>query len=334
MDELTSGPVVITGGSVLDVESGRVLEADVAVADGRIDRVGRGLTAARTIDATGLTLVPAVIDTHVHLLTTRVDVWRLATTPLSYRVCEAVDNLAVTLAGGVTTVRDAGGIDAGIAMAANGGLILGPRVQASIGMVCQTGGHADGWTLSGVDIPTLIPRFPGVPQTVVDGPDEVRRAVRRLVRAGAEVIKIATSGRVLSPRDNLADRRLDDQELAALRRAAAGRRGESDGARPLDRRGSRPPFEPESPRSSTASGSTMRRSRRWFPQRPSWCRPWACRSRCSTTPRPQDSVPRLSTRCARWSPVTGNRSSARSTAGAPPPWAPPSCSASTARSAA
>ena len=70
----------------------------------------------------------------------------------------------------------------------------------------------------------LFPSYPGVPSSIVDGPDEVRRKVRELVRAGAEVIKIATSGGVLSPRDKPQQPGFDVEEIEAIspRRAAAG----------------------------------------------------------------------------------------------------------------
>ena len=103
-----------------------------------------------------------------------------------------------TLDGGVTTVRDAGGADLGIKQAVADGLIPGPRMQISIEMLSQTGGHGDGWMPSGNTL-TFILGHPGIPKTIVDGPDEMRRAVRELIRMGADVIKVATSGGVLSP---------------------------------------------------------------------------------------------------------------------------------------
>jgi len=206
---------------VLDVASGRSTRTDVAVLDGAIVELGTGLDGDRVHDVSGLTLAPGIIDCHVHMLLSHMDLWQLASAPISLRICEAVRNLSITLDAGVTTVRDAAGIDAGVAQAVRSGLVRGPAVQISIGMLCQTGGHADGWTLSGRDLPTLFPPLPGMPVTVVDGPEEMRRAVRSLVRAGADVIKIATSGGVLSPRDNPKDRHFADDELEALRAAAA-----------------------------------------------------------------------------------------------------------------
>ena len=81
------------------------------------------------------------------------------------------------------------------------GLLLGPRMQISLIMLTQTGGHGDDWYPSGADVPFMI-SHPGRPSGLIDGPDEARRKVRELVRMGADVIKVATSGGVLSPRDD------------------------------------------------------------------------------------------------------------------------------------
>jgi imidazolonepropionase-like amidohydrolase len=103
------------------------------------------------------------------------------------------------------------------------GIIRGPRVQISITMLSQTGGHGDGWLPSGAQA-EIFPVYPGAPGSIVDGPDEVRRKVRELVRAGAEVIKIATSGGVLSPRDQPQQPGFDVEEIEAIcaEAAAAG----------------------------------------------------------------------------------------------------------------
>src|ERR671915_460633 len=80
-------------------------------------------------------------------------------------------------------------------------VVAGPRMQIAISMLSQTGGHGDGWHVCGAEVPLMGPH-PGRPDTVVDGPDEMRRTVRELLRAGADVLKVATSGGVLSARDD------------------------------------------------------------------------------------------------------------------------------------
>jgi imidazolonepropionase-like amidohydrolase len=78
------------------------------------------------------------------------------------------------------------------------GLVAGPRMQISIDMISQTGGHGDEYFPCGNTVPLLGPSYPGKPAAVVDGADEMRRTVRELIRAGADVLKVATSGGVLS----------------------------------------------------------------------------------------------------------------------------------------
>lgn len=96
------------------------------------------------------------------------------------------------------------------------GLIVGPRMQISLAMISQTGGHGDAWMASGQEVHTLLLSHPGVPDARVDGPDEMRRIVRTLVRMGADVIKVATSGGVLSPRDKPTHAHFGPTELDVL----------------------------------------------------------------------------------------------------------------------
>jgi imidazolonepropionase-like amidohydrolase len=214
---------VFAGGRVFDGTGAAVTEADVAVVDGRIVEVGVGLDGDEQVDVGGSTLFPGLFDTHVHVMFGHVDFWRLMQEPFSYRFYDAIRNLDATLRLGITTVRDAGGADLGVKQALEEGIIAGPRVQISITMLSQTGGHGDGWLPSGARAEPF-PSYPGVPGSIVDGPDEARRKVRELVRAGAEVIKIATSGGVLSPRDKPQQPGFDVEEIEAIctEAAAAG----------------------------------------------------------------------------------------------------------------
>jgi imidazolonepropionase-like amidohydrolase len=86
-------------------------------------------------------------------------------------------------------------------------------MQISVNMVSQTGGHGDAWEVCGSIVHTT-PAHPGRPDAVVDGPDEMRKKVRELIRAGADVIKIATSGGVLSSRDDPRHGHFRDAEIA------------------------------------------------------------------------------------------------------------------------
>lgn len=192
---------VFAGGRVFDGTGAAVAEADVAVSGGRIVEVGRGLDGDEQVDVGGSTVLPGLFDTHVHVMFGHVDLWRHLQTPFSYRFYEAIRNLEATLRVGITTVRDAGGADLGVKQAVEEGIVRGPRLQISLTMLSQTGGHGDGWLPSGAS-GELFAAYPGMPTQIVDGVDEARRKVRELVRNGADVIKIATSGGVLSPRDS------------------------------------------------------------------------------------------------------------------------------------
>ncbi|SDP37144.1 Imidazolonepropionase [Klenkia soli] len=207
--------VLFSGGSVLDGTGSPAAPADVVVADGRVVDVGPGLDGDEVVDCTGTTLLPGLFDCHVHVLMSGVDTLRQLQTPYSQVYFEAVRNLRRTLALGITSVRDAAGADLGVAEAVRSGLVRGPRMQISLAMISQTGGHADDWHVCGAETP-LLPPTPGRPSGVCDGPDEVRRVVRTLVRAGADVLKVATSGGVLSPRDDPRHAHFRPAELAVL----------------------------------------------------------------------------------------------------------------------
>ncbi len=206
---------VFTGGQVLDGTGAPAAPGDVAVQDGRIVEVGTGLDGDEVVDCAGATVLPGLFDCHVHVLMSGVDTLRQLQTPYSQVYFEAVRNLRRTLALGITSVRDAAGADLGVAEAVRSGLVRGPRMQISLTMISQTGGHADDWHVCGAETP-LLPPTPGRPSGICDGPDEVRRTVRTLVRAGADVLKVATSGGVLSPRDDPRHAHFRPEELAVL----------------------------------------------------------------------------------------------------------------------
>jgi imidazolonepropionase-like amidohydrolase len=217
--------VVLQGGSVFDGSGTAPAVADVVMEDGRIVEIGPGLDGDDVVDCSGQAVLPGFIDSHVHfMINGQLDPWYAVSRPFSLAFYEAAENMRATLDIGITTVREAGGADLGIKTAQQRGMIAGPRMQISIGMLSQTGGHGDDWEACGAHVPFLMPH-PGRPDTIVDGPDEMRRKVRELVRAGADVIKVATSGGVLSPRTDPRHGHLRDAELAVLveEATAAGR---------------------------------------------------------------------------------------------------------------
>jgi imidazolonepropionase-like amidohydrolase len=206
---------IFTGGLVFDGTGSPPAPADVAVEDGRFVAVGPGLDGDDAVDVAGRTLLPGLFDCHSHVMFSHVDTWRHVNTPFSYPFYAAIANLGATLEAGITTVRDAGGADLGLQQAVADGLVRGPRLRISITMLSQTGGHGDDWFPSGYEAGFGVPH-PGRPAGIVDGPEEVRRKVRELVRAGANQIKVATSGGVLSPRDDPRHGHFRDDELVAL----------------------------------------------------------------------------------------------------------------------
>ncbi|MBI3746481.1 MAG: amidohydrolase family protein [Chloroflexi bacterium] len=206
---------VFRGGSVFDGSGADPSPADVTVEDGRIVDVGTGLDGDEAIDATGQTILPGLFDCHVHVVMDSVDVWRITNRPYSLRYYVAAQSLRATLAAGIASIRDAGGADLGIKEAVATGMIPGPRMQISLAMLSQTGGHGDDWYPSGAIVP-LLAATPGVPNAIVDGPEEMRRKVRELRRMGADVVKVATSGGVLSARSNPAHAHFRPAELEML----------------------------------------------------------------------------------------------------------------------
>lgn len=206
---------LLRGGRVFDGTGSPIADADVVMSDGRIVDVGIGLDGDEQVDVSGLTVLPGFFDCHVHVMISGIDLLRRLQRPFSYQFFEAARNLAATLDCGITTVRDAGGADLGVQRAVEDGLIEGPRMQISITALSQTGGHGDGWLPSGLTTFLLSPH-PGRPAGIVDGPEEMRKRVREIIRAGANVIKVHTSGGVLSPRDSPKHAQFRPDELAAL----------------------------------------------------------------------------------------------------------------------
>jgi imidazolonepropionase-like amidohydrolase len=215
---------LFTNARLFDGTGSPPADGQVVVEDGLIRQVGLGLDGDEVVDLGGRGLLPGLFDCHVHVGFSDVDLWSYVQKPFSLEFYETARNLKATLDGGITTVRDAGGADLGTKTALEQGLISGPRIQISLIMLSQTGGHGDGWLPSGQTVALMAPH-PGRPSAIVDGPEEMRRKVRELIRGGADVIKVATTGGVLSPRDDPRHAHFAPDELEVLVReaAAAGR---------------------------------------------------------------------------------------------------------------
>ncbi|WP_029135785.1 metal-dependent hydrolase family protein [Nakamurella lactea] len=207
--------ILFHGGTLFDGTVSEPSTGDLVVENGRIVDVGTGLDGDESVDCSGKWLSPGFFDSHVHVTMDGFDVLRQLTSPFSLSFYLAAQNLKKTLDIGITSIRDAGGADLGIKEAVDRGMIPGPRMQIAISMLSQTGGHGDDWEACGVNVPLFVPH-PGRPNTVVDGPDEVRKKVRELIRNGADVIKVATSGGVLSARDDPRHAHFRDAEIAVM----------------------------------------------------------------------------------------------------------------------
>jgi imidazolonepropionase-like amidohydrolase len=213
---------VFTGGRVFDGTGAAIADADVVVEGERILEVGPGLDGDEGVDVSGRTLLPGMFDCHIHLVLRHEDLdeLRVMHEPFSYRFFQIAKNLRTTLALGITTVRDAAGADLGLKRAVEDGVLVGPRMQISVNMLSMTGGHADAWLPSGA-ISSWGVSYPGRPDGVCDGVDGVRSKVREMVRSGADVIKIASSGGYLSPLDDPGRPHFSQEEVEAIVSTAA-----------------------------------------------------------------------------------------------------------------
>lgn len=194
---------LITNGRIIDGTGAEPFAGDVLIEDGVIAGVGQVEVPSdvTVLDAEGGTVLPGFIDTHVHMMFEIAPLQERVSTPFSLNFYKATHHMRKTLDAGVTSVRDAGGTDFGVKQAIEQGYIAGPRMQISITVLGITGGHTDGWNPSGT-VTSLFPPYPGYPSGICDGVEEVRKKVREVLRAGAEIIKVCSTGGVLSPTDH------------------------------------------------------------------------------------------------------------------------------------
>ncbi|HYM49292.1 MAG TPA: amidohydrolase family protein [Candidatus Limnocylindrales bacterium] len=191
----------------------------VTVEGHRIQRIARDDSGplprdAQVIDCQGRTLMPGLLDAHVHLAIVELDELAAAALPPAVLAARITREIAATLDAGFTTVRDAGGLDFGFKEAIRLGLIRGPRIFVSGPFISQTGGHGDarprGWR-------GPMPSIPGIsPESILaDGAEQVRWAAREALRRGADQIKLHASGGAASETDELTHTQFSIEELAA-----------------------------------------------------------------------------------------------------------------------
>jgi imidazolonepropionase-like amidohydrolase len=191
-------------GATIVLEGNTITQVDVS---GAVPR------DAEVIDAGHLTVMPGMIDCHVHLASSTWGVQERLLMPFSLTIAHALNHAQVTLEAGFTSVRDAGGTPRGVKMALDQGLFPGPRVRIAVAALSQTGGHGDSIMPNGANV---RPTNSEMPHTVVDGIEGVRRAAREVLRAGADQIKVHTSGGVMSPNDEPGATGFTPDEIAAI----------------------------------------------------------------------------------------------------------------------
>lgn len=207
--------MLLRGGAVLDVDAGALLRADVLVDGDRIAAVGPGLAPgeARVVELSGRTVMPGLIDCHVHVCADGMVSY--PTLFPSLVAARAARLLEQTLARGFTTIRDMGGADAGLRRAVEEGLFAGPRMFVSGRPLSQTGGHGDMRNPADA-CPACALRAEANMMVVADGVDAVRRAAREEIRRGVDQIKVMASGGISSPADPVDYDQYALDEIAAV----------------------------------------------------------------------------------------------------------------------
>ncbi len=213
-------PVVLTNFDLLDVVAGELRKGHALVFDkGQITAVAEGKPrppeGAQVIDLKGRVLMPGLIDCHVHILQS---IFPTSADFLpSFLTAAATIRLGQMLNRGFTTVRDAGGADAGHRRAVEAGVIRGPRLFVSGRALSQTGGHGDARTNADMlDACGCQALLKGGIGRIVDGLPAVLHAVRDEIRLGADQIKMMAGGGVGSPHGFLEYDQFQEDEVTAI----------------------------------------------------------------------------------------------------------------------
>jgi imidazolonepropionase-like amidohydrolase len=217
---------IFTNTTIVPCTGAEPIEGSVVVEDGVIREVtagGAGAVTGDVVDCRGRTLMPGLIDAHVHVASLDVEIPRqrreYPTSLLAFAIGRVIRE---TLDQGYTTVRDAGGADWGMKEAVARGLLAGPRMFVSGRPLSQTGGHGDGRARAEDDEGCGCGAHIGMVHHIADGPDAVLRAAREELRRGADAIKVMAGGGVASPTDSLESIQYTPEELRAAVTAAEG----------------------------------------------------------------------------------------------------------------
>jgi len=198
-DELLGGQEVLVEGEVIRELSDRPIQP----------------ANATVIDGGGRTLMPGLIDCHVHVFLSELNIRNLEHVPLTLMTARAAELMRGMIDRGFTTVRDTGGADWGIKAAVEGRLLPGPRLFISGRAIGPTGGHSDSRRRTDGGAPCGCCNAMVFTMALADGPDDVRRSAREQMRQGADQVKIMMSGGVASPYDPLDSLQYSPGEVAA-----------------------------------------------------------------------------------------------------------------------
>ena len=198
-DEARGGYEVLVEGDTIKAVSARPIKA----------------AKARVVDCGKRTLMPGLIDSHVHVVLSEVNIRNLENIPLTLMTARAAELMRGMIDRGFTTVRDTGGADWGLKVAVDTGLLPGPRLFISGRAIGPTGGHSDSRRRTDQGAPCGCCNAMVHAMAVANGPDEVRKTVREQMRHGADQIKIMCSGGVASPYDPLDSLQFSEAEIAA-----------------------------------------------------------------------------------------------------------------------
>jgi len=222
--------LLLSGGMLLDPLHDQLLgRHDVLLENGQVREVSEKPIKpgkAEVIELDGKTIMPGLIDLHVHVMATQLNLSTQGMLPDALVMLRAVPIMQAMLRRGFTTVRDAGGAGWGLKTALEEGSVVGPRLFISGRALSQTGGHGDPRPRSDHLRPMSFCGCcfrAGDIGRVADGVDDVIKAVRQELQMGADQIKIMASGGVASPTDPIASWGYSDDEIKAIVHEARAR---------------------------------------------------------------------------------------------------------------
>ena len=198
-DEIAPGHEILVEGETIREVADRPIKAPMAA----------------VVDCGARTLMPGLIDSHVHVVLSEVFLPRLESVPLTLMTARAMASMRAMLQRGFTTVRDTGGADWGLKAAVDQGLIDGPRLFIAGKAIGPTGGHSDGRRRTNNQSRCHCCNALAFSMATADGEAEVRKAVREEMRQGCDQVKIMMSGGVASPYDPLDSLQFSLAEVAA-----------------------------------------------------------------------------------------------------------------------